>query len=120
MEGTDLDHAAARRLVERGSVTDPDTGEVRFRHDPRLRLPSRLRLTEEQVRAFLAAITCPVLAIRARSGWPFPEAAVRSRLRTLRLVEVVEVEGGHHVHLTHPERVAPAIAGFLAGDILEM
>jgi hypothetical protein len=29
-------------------------------------------------------------------------------------LETAEVDGGHHVHLTHPERVAPIIDRFLS------
>jgi pimeloyl-ACP methyl ester carboxylesterase len=35
------------------------------------------------------------------------------RLDAIPDVTRVEVEGGHHVHLTHPERVAPTVREFL-------
>ena len=71
LRDSDLDTEAARMLVERGS--EEVEGGVRFTHDPRLRTRSRTRLTENQALAFLAAIKCPVLAVRALQGWPFPE-----------------------------------------------
>jgi pimeloyl-ACP methyl ester carboxylesterase len=111
-QSTDLDEASARLLVERG--VEPADGGVRFTFDPRLRTRSRWRFTEEQVLAFLAAIDCPVLAVRARSGWPFPPDEMERRLAAIPDLTRVEVEGGHHVHLTHPERVAPAALEFLA------
>jgi pimeloyl-ACP methyl ester carboxylesterase len=98
--------------VERGS--EETEGGVRFTHDPRLRTRSRTRLTEDQVLAFLEAIECPVLAVRALQGWPFPEEIVAARLKTIANLETAEIDGGHHVHLTHPERVAPIISRFLA------
>ena len=110
--GTDLDPASARLLVER-SVESLDEG-VRFSFDPRLRTRSRLRFTEDQVLAFLAAIDCPTLAVRARSGWPVPEEQMATRLDAIPNLTRLEVEGGHHVHLTHPERVAPAVREYLA------
>jgi pimeloyl-ACP methyl ester carboxylesterase len=108
---SDLDSGSARLLVERG--TEAVDGGVRFTHDPRLRTRSRVRLTERQVLAYLAAIECPVLAVGARQGWPFPKDVVARRLATVGDVERVEVDGGHHVHLTHPERVAPVVSAFL-------
>jgi pimeloyl-ACP methyl ester carboxylesterase len=111
---TDLDAESARRLVERG-IEVVGAG-VRFTYDPRLRARSRVRFTEEQVHAFLRAIACPVLAVRASHGWPFPEELVAARAAVVPDLRVVEVEGGHHVHLTHPERVAPAVREFLAGE----
>ncbi len=110
--GLDIGREAARLLVERG--TEPCVDGLRFRHDPRLRLPSRTRLTEDQVLAFLRGVRCPVLAIRPRGGWPVPEDIIDRRLGAFADLERLEVEGGHHVHLTHPERVAEAVVGFLA------
>ena len=112
LRDSDLDRESARLLVERGS--EAVDGGVRFTHDPRLRTRSRTRLTENQVLAFLGAITCPVLAVRALQGWPFPEDIVMARLAVIRNLETAEIEGGHHVHLTHPERVAPVISQFLS------
>ncbi len=112
LRDSDLDTEAARLLVERGS--EMVEGGVRFTHDPRLKTRSRTRLTENQVLAFLAAIECPVLAVRALQGWPFPEDIVAARLKTIRNLETAEIEGGHHVHLTHPDRVAPIIDRFLS------
>lgn len=111
MRGSDLDEEAARLLVARGADVAADG--VRFRHDPRMKLRSRLRLTEDQVRAFLAGIPCPVLAIRASHGFPFPEDQVRERLAQIPDCQVVEVEGDHHLHLTHPDRVVPVLQPFL-------
>jgi pimeloyl-ACP methyl ester carboxylesterase len=109
---SELDPDSARLLVERG--TEAVEGGVRFSHDARLRTRSRSRLTEGQVRAFLRAIDCPVLAVRASHGWPFAPDVVAARAAEISKLQVVEVEGGHHVHLTHPERVAEAVLEFFA------
>jgi pimeloyl-ACP methyl ester carboxylesterase len=109
---SDLDAASARLLVERGTVAVE--GGVRFTHDPRLRTRSRVRFTEEQVLAFLREIACPVLAVRASQGWPFPADLVAARSAVVPDLRVVEVDGGHHVHLTHPERMAGVVREFLA------
>jgi pimeloyl-ACP methyl ester carboxylesterase len=112
LHDSDLDKEAARRLVERG--TERVDGGVRFTHDPRLKTRSRLRFTEDQVHAFLAAIRCPVLAVEASRGWPFPKDLVEARLALIPGLERALVDGGHHVHLTHPERVAPLVADFFS------
>lgn len=111
LRDSDLDTESARLLVERGTVAEGDG--LRFTFDPRLRTPSRLRLTEEQVMGFLSSTSCPVLAVRATRGWPFPEDLMRARLAAIPNLEMAEVDGPHHVHLTHPERVAPIIERFL-------
>jgi pimeloyl-ACP methyl ester carboxylesterase len=112
MRDSDLDREAARLLVERG--TEKVENGYRFTYDPRLRARSRTRLTENQVCAFLGSIACPVLAVRALQGWPFPEDVVAARLAVIKDLETAEVEGGHHVHLTNPERVAPLINDFFS------
>ena len=114
LRDSDLDAESASRLVERGS--EQVEGGVRFSFDPRLRTRSRVRFTEEQVHAFLRAIACPVLAVRALQGWPFPEELIAARAAAIPDLRVIEVDGGHHVHLTHPERVATAVREFLAGE----
>ena len=109
---SDLDRESARILVERGTVATD--GGVVFAHDPRLKTRSRVRFTEDQVLAFLAGIRCPALLIRANEGWPVPEEVVARRAAVIHDAEVEIVAGGHHVHLTNPERVAPLIREFLS------
>lgn len=108
----DLSLESARILAARG--TEPRDGGVTWRSDPRLKLPSPLRLSETQVQACLKAIQCPTLAIRARSGLSWPESGVKARLACIPQLEWVEVEGGHHVHLDAPERVLPLLQKFYA------
>jgi pimeloyl-ACP methyl ester carboxylesterase len=110
---SDLDRASAELLVRRGTETS-DRG-VRFTHDPRMKSRSRLRLTEDQVRAFLTAIGCPTLVVGATGGWPLPPDFITKRVAMIPDVTFVQVEGGHHVHLTHPERVAGIVREFLLG-----
>jgi pimeloyl-ACP methyl ester carboxylesterase len=54
------------------------------------------------------------LAVKASQGWPFPEDIVEARLALISHLERAEVDGGHHVHLTHPQRVAPLVREFLS------
>ena len=86
-----------------------------WRSDPRLRIPSGQRLTPGQAEAVLARIAAPVLLVRARQGIPIPPALFASMQAAVRTLTLVELDGGHHVHLEHPGAVAEAVAGFL-GD----
>ena len=99
-----LSAEAARTLCRRG--LRPVDGGVTWRSDPRLRLPSRMRLTEEQVLAFLRAIECPTLLVRGSEGFPFAPKPMSARVEALRHSEMVELSGGHHLHLDAPEAVA--------------
>ena len=59
--GSGLDEALVRLLVERG-VRDVEGG-LTWSSDPRLTLPTMVRMTEAQVEDLVAGIECPTLAI---------------------------------------------------------
>ncbi|MCA9716069.1 MAG: alpha/beta hydrolase [Myxococcales bacterium] len=106
--------ASATTLVERALREDDDG--LRWRSDPRLRLASRVRLTEGQTLAFLRAIRCPTLLVRAHDGLRFDEQLARQRVESLASLELVRLPGGHHVHLDDPEPVAAAVRSFLTNN----
>lgn len=104
---------SAEVLLARGLVAGG--AGVRWRADPRLRQPSRLRLTEAQVMAFLRAITCPTQVVRARPGMPADEALLAARFAAIADARLDELAGGHHVHLDDPAAVAARVGPFLVG-----
>lgn len=97
-------------LVARGLVELDDGFE--WRADPRLRIDSRLRLTEAQVLAFMRAITCPVVLIAAEKGWPYVPDIFRARVEAIAQIEMTTLPGRHHLHLDDPEPVAERLASF--------
>lgn len=103
---------AARLIVERN--LRPVEGGLAWRSDPRLTLPSALRLAEETVQSLLRKIEAPVLVIAAEPSPPYFPAAVRdARLACLADGRVVVLDGGHHLHMEQPARVAEPLLGFL-------
>jgi len=108
---TGLNPDAARILVER--ALEPVDGGWHWRTDPRLRWPSRIRLTSAQVNSFLSAITCPVKLITADRGIPFGRAVIAERRACISDLEIADLSGSHHLHLEEPEPVAQALASFL-------
>ncbi len=109
-----LSRQSARHLAARGTQAVP--GGFCWRADPRLREPSPLRFNESQVRAFLRRISAPTLLVRPRGGFPFEPAAMAERLACVPQIEVLEVEGGHHVHLDSPQLVAREVRQWLTGS----
>lgn len=109
-----LAEEAARLLVERG--TKEVAGGVLWRADPRLRALSPMRMTEEHVHAFLRAVRCPTLLLRAREGYAFDQKLLLGRLECLRAPEVHELSGGHHVHMEDPAAVAALLVPFFARE----
>lgn len=108
----DLSMPKLELLWERMVGQDGD-GRYYFNYDRRLQAASRLRLTEGQVVQFLRAIECPVLLVRPDQGWPVEATMMERRMAAIRDLEILEVEGGHHVHLEAPERLAGAVRQFL-------
>lgn len=106
-----LSTESARLLCERG--LEAVDGGWTWRTDPRLRLRSSLRLTEEQVEGFVRAIRAPTLLIVGEQGMG-GDGAFDHRLGWLEQVEVARLPGPHHLHMEAPEAVAERIRSFRA------
>jgi pimeloyl-ACP methyl ester carboxylesterase len=106
-----LSDEAVGFLAERGLRKNPKG--VFWGHDRRLTLPSPLYLTEPQVLAFLRSIVAPTLLIKATRGI-LERYDPTARIASVKDISVVELPGGHHLHLEDPLPVADAILKFLA------
>jgi pimeloyl-ACP methyl ester carboxylesterase len=95
----------ARPIVERGLLeTD---GGWRWRSDPRLTRASAVRLAEAQVHALLRGITVPTALLLAQPATPYlPDAMMQARADCVAHIAVNHMDGGHHLHLQHPQAVA--------------
>jgi len=116
MRANDLGEAAARLLVERGVRevrAGAEPGGYEWSSDPRLTLPTMVRMTEAQVRDLVAGIECPTRVIHADPPQPYLPEPLRSEHAALlpRGVLVV-LPGGHHLHMEAPRAVAAAIGDF--------
>jgi pimeloyl-ACP methyl ester carboxylesterase len=107
-----LTQRAALALAARGTRQVP--GGYGWSFDPRLRLPSLLRLTEGHVRAFFKRIRCPALVVRAQNSWLVKSATIDARLECLQTVHLLDAGGGHHLHLVQPRGIASQVGRFLA------
>jgi pimeloyl-ACP methyl ester carboxylesterase len=102
---TGLRAELARPIVERGLRAQADGWA--WRSDPRLLLPTPIRIAESQVRALLAGIETPTDVLLARPASPYlPEALMRERAACMPRLRVTHMDGGHHLHLEHPQAVA--------------
>ncbi len=107
--------AAARLLCARGTrVVD---GGLLWTADKRLRLSSPSRISEAQVRAYLAAITAPTLLIMAEQTLPFNAEDYAARVAAHPNLTLVKLAGGHHLHVDdNVYGVAKVVAEFLAQE----
>ncbi|MCO7227263.1 alpha/beta fold hydrolase [Pleionea sp. CnH1-48] len=99
-------------IVKRG-LNDVNEG-VTWRSDPRLRVSSVSRLTEEQLTPLLEAIECPVLLLEAEQGMFTENAIIQARKEKVSHLTTSALSGGHHVHMEQPQAVALAIEQFIS------
>ncbi|HEY0502182.1 MAG TPA: alpha/beta hydrolase [Lysobacter sp.] len=113
--GSRLEERAARLLVERGVV--PVEGGFTWSSDPRLTLPTMQRMTEPQIRDLVAGIECPTRVIFAEPAQSYlPDPLRRERCDLLPRGELVVMDGGHHLHMEQPQRVAETIGDFFVRE----
>lgn len=111
---SEIDPVLIKPLVER-ALTSVDNGYT-WRADSRLRIPSTLRMSEDQLRSILPNIESPTLLIEGESGYlKLPDAAYMQDRKTLVPNLVVKLmPGGHHLHLETPDDIASEIVHFLS------
>lgn len=110
-----LSPEAALTLIPRNMKPKAD-GFV-WRTDSRLRHPSSLMMTEEQVYASLRAIQTPTLFVRADEGLLSYREGLDARADSIPNLEVANVPGGHHCHLDgNTAPVSDAVRAFLANE----
>ena len=100
-----------RPIVERSLL--PLENGYTWRTDPRLRHVSSSRLSEDQLIPLINQIDADVLLLEADNGFIKPSELMQLRKDYFKNLEVVEVEGGHHMHLEHPKFCAEKIQTFL-------
>lgn len=115
MRANALSEPVARLLVERG--LQAVRGGYAWSSDPRLTLPTMVRMTEPQVRDLVRGIACATRVIHAEPAQRYlPDGLRRGHVALLPCGELVVIAGGHHLHMEQPEQVAAAIGGFFGVD----
>lgn len=107
-----LSREGAQQIVGRAIEAVP--GGFVWRSDKRLKNPSLLRLSDEQLHAFLEAICVPVLGLFASDGI-YTREFIEQRWQQLQAPAQLQwLNGGHHFHLEGDvEQVARLILMFL-------
>ncbi|WP_266170339.1 alpha/beta fold hydrolase [Dyella subtropica] len=95
----------ARPIVERGLMEVAD-GWC-WRSDPRLTRTSPLRLAESQIHALLRGIRASTALLLAQPATSYlPSHPMERRAACVDDIVVSHMDGGHHLHLEHPQSVA--------------
>jgi pimeloyl-ACP methyl ester carboxylesterase len=111
----DILTTTADTLVERDLSEVP--GGYSWSHDPRLKYPMIRTFPEEQVLAYLQAITAPTLLITAdRSA--LVEEYYPGRIAAVPDLRQVTLPGSHHLHMENAAPVAALVRQFLSENTL--
>ncbi len=105
---------AAELLAQRGLMPVP--GGYTWRTDSRLTLPSPLRLTQAHALAFVHSLQCPAKLVMAQQGMLLAQPSITQLVADLP-IDVVQLPGGHHLHLDDDSGaglVADCFKAFLA------
>ncbi|WP_258807081.1 alpha/beta fold hydrolase [Pseudidiomarina sp. CB1] len=106
----------AEVLVERG-IEQLAADDLRFRADGQLRTKSVMRLTPLQIRTILSDISCPFSLILGEHGHKDRlHIALAEWRQAVPQLNVIEVPGGHHVHMEQPKAVWRCFTTLLAGQ----
>ena len=111
-----LSYEASRKLVER-SHKETENGFI-WSTDPRLRLPSPMRLSESQVEGILSKLSVPLKIIVAQKSL-IPKPIIEQRLSYFDSPEYVTLPGGHHLHMEESaSQVAQELDVFINGSLV--
>ncbi|KAL7043515.1 hypothetical protein ACKWTF_001548 [Chironomus riparius] len=116
-----VDLESCKILMKRGMAPAPEhmhKNGFHFSRDLRLKVSMMGMFNEEQVLIYASQVQCEVLNIRANPGMCFGDPTIYPKVidkmrEGAKRVVYEEVEGTHHVHLVHPERVSEIVGDFL-------
>lgn len=111
-----LERSAATALAQRG-VSRVDNG-YSWHHDSKLMLPSEVKLSRSQVLAFLSAAKAAPRVICASEG-VFSGEEEKTFIENLPGINLVHVNGRHHLHLCADEATIKKVADLTKEYFLE-
>lgn len=109
---SDLSEPHVRAILQR-NLTQDAGGHYFWASDPKLRTLSNLRFTEEQAKALMQAITCPVYFAAAENSFKEVSTIYPQREKWFKNARCEYFSGGHHIHMEKPEEVGPAVVTFV-------
>lgn len=108
-----LSYEASKLLVARSHEVNED-GHF-WSTDPRLRLPSPMRLSEDQVKGILSKLEVPLKIIIAENSL-IPKSTIELRLTYFTEPDVKTLPGRHHLHMEESaSKVAEELNSFING-----
>lgn len=111
VNASDLSWQQASLLVTRG--IEQRNGLFVWRVDKRVKALSPYRFTPQQAQQLIADIDCPVLLIHGTEGLDLVTTGVNHFANLFKDLQIVQLSGGHHVHMQQPQQTATLINQFI-------
>lgn len=112
-----LGHTAATALTERGVVAQ--ASGVSWSTDPRLLAPSVIKLSREQLHAFVNNVQAPIKLLLAEDGLPKLYVNYMKEIAQFINIDYELLPGGHHLHMEQEvDLVAEKLNEFFAQFIV--
>ncbi|AOT10677.1 alpha/beta fold hydrolase [Pseudoalteromonas luteoviolacea] len=102
-----FDEKLAEILMARNIITEQ--GQYRLSSDPKLKLPSTIRLNQEQAMSLLDKISVGTMLILPEEGYAQMRDNMKQFLSCFDKLSVSRVSGGHHCHMQYPEDILKKI-----------
>ncbi|MCF6442173.1 alpha/beta hydrolase [Pseudoalteromonas luteoviolacea] len=106
----------AEVLMERTILAE--CGKYRLSSDPKLKLPSTIRLNQEQALSLLDKISVDTMLILPEEGYAQMRDNMKKFLSCFDKLSVSKVSGGHHCHMQHPQDILNEIVGHIEKQVL--
>lgn len=100
---SDLSVVHAEHILNRN--TEYKHGQLCWRTDKRLRTKSAMRLTPSQALDLMNNVQCPYHLVLATSGFEKVKALKTKRHSNIDKLQVLELIGGHHVHMEQAKHI---------------
>jgi pimeloyl-ACP methyl ester carboxylesterase len=111
---TQLTESQIRPLVTR-AIQVVESGYC-WAHDPKLTLASMMPFNEAHVKKILFQLAAPTLVVEASQGLICQAKVLEERKPLIAHLRYVTLQGGHHLHLSHPAEVAQVMNDFLESE----
>lgn len=111
----DIEKSSVEALLTRGAAWEGD--RLMVRSDIRLKHHSPIYMSQGKVLSILSGIEAPTLLILAKDGLVAGRATTNQRIKAVKNISVVTVEGHHHVHMDDPKCMVGEIENFLDSKV---
>jgi len=115
---SDLDSQLIECLLERG-LKEIENGYT-WTSDPQLKMTSPVYLHEQQLLSYLQHLKTPTLLVRAQSGYLLNRKDLEKRYELLEDLDIIDLPGGHHVHMEIPETMGKYLNQFFQNNHCEL